>query len=234
MSTERGVSRSGARRLSLNNPYYPSYQELMSHHQRLTAQEPEIRTRSVRIADLSSGGSLLQTTVRFRFDSARIVQTLTSVFFRLFNLHAQGEAFEVCVTFNVVLSHNTAGSYSIFYGTDHRDAANFGGAAPELYCGQTTIVRNLHDVGRLPVTFDENALAHTLRNAFPNSAVSIHSFVNIVYLIYSFIPSRPPRHENRRSSSGQGARSLQERSSVPVQGSSRGRVSRRRVGVRRV
>jgi len=80
---ERGALRSGERFAARNQSYYPSVQELLSHHQRLLAEEPAITTRAVRIAGLSVG-SLLQTTVRFRFDSSIIQPTLRRIFSTFF------------------------------------------------------------------------------------------------------------------------------------------------------
>ena len=127
---ERGTLRSGQRFAARNQAYYTSVAELLSHHQRLLAEEPAISTRATRIAGLSVG-SLLQTSVRFRFDSSIIRPTLRRIFFDLFREHTLGgeTGFEVVVTFNAVLSHSAGPSFSLFYGHDHR-ASNIAGAAP--------------------------------------------------------------------------------------------------------
>lgn len=187
---ERGTLRSGERFAARNNPYYTSVQELLAHHQRLLADEPAVTTRATRIAGLSVG-SLLQTTVRFRFDSSVVRSTLRRIFFDLFREHTLGSetGFEVVVTFNAVLSHASGSSFSLFYGHDHR-ASNIAGAAPELKYGATTLVKVLADVDSIPAEFDQVALLQSHRRAFESSDVSIHSFVNIVYLIYRYVDSR--------------------------------------------
>jgi hypothetical protein len=190
---ERGFLRSGTRFAARNNPYYASVAELMSHHRRLTATEPAVTTRSTRIAGLKFG-SLLQTTVRFRMDSSVIVSTLRTVFFDLFREHEESgsSGFEVVVTFNAILTNQDASSFSMFYGHDHR-ADNVAGAAPELKFGGTTIIRTLLDLDTIPTHFDGEQLLRAHRHAFDNSNVRIHSFVNVVYLIYRFIENPPQK-----------------------------------------
>jgi hypothetical protein len=133
----------------------------------------------------------LQTTVRFRFDSSVIRSTLRRVFFDLFREHTLGgdSGFEVVVTFNAVLSHSAGPSFSLFYGHDHR-ASNVAGAAPELKYGSTTLVKLLSDVDNIPTDFEQAALLRSHQRAFESSSVSIHSFVNIVYLIYRYVDIR--------------------------------------------
>ena len=185
---ERGTLRSGQRYAARNHPYYNSVAELLSHHQRLLAQEPAITTRVTRIAGLSIG-SLSQTTVRFRFDSPFIRTTLRQLFFELFREHTLGSdsGFEVVTTFNAILTDQDEHTFSLFYGHDHR-AQNQAGAAPELQFGETTTVRVLADVDSIPITFDQQQLVDNHRGAFQESSnVKIHSFVNIVYLIYRYV-----------------------------------------------
>ena len=187
---DRGTLRSGERFAARNYSYYTSVQELLSHHQRLLAQEPAVTTRATRIAGLSIG-SLLQTTIRFRFDSSVIRPTLRRIFFDLFREHTLGSesGFEVVVTFNAVLSHSARPSFSLFYGHDHR-ASNIAGAAPELKFGTTTLVKVLADVDQIPTEFDQAVLLRSHQRAFESSSVSIHSFVNIVYLVYRYVDAR--------------------------------------------
>ena len=132
-------------------------------------------------------GSLIQTHVRFRFDYAEKLKFLHSVFARLFALQGHTkDAFEVIVTFNAVLHCQDTGTYSLFYGTDHREN-NRMGAAHELGYGDTYLIHNLDQVSHdLPVTFDSQDLIYRHRNAFPNSNVSVFQIVNVIYLIYQY------------------------------------------------
>ena len=187
---ERGTLRSGERFAARNYAFYKSEKDLLAHHKRLLDPEPAITTRAARIAGLNFG-SLLQTTVRFRFDSTVIRSTLRRVFFDLFREHTTREdsGFEVVVTFNAILTNQSDQnnpSFSLFYGHDHR-ADNISGAAPELKYGSTTLVRQLSDVDNIPVDFESDDLIRSHRRAFESSAVSIHKFVNIVYLIYRYV-----------------------------------------------
>ena len=208
---DRGTLRSGERFAARNYSYYPSVAELLAHHQRLLALEPAISTRATRIAGLSVG-SLLQTTVRFRFDSSVIRSTLRRVFFDLFREHTLGgeTGFEVVVTFNAVLSHSAVPSFSLFYGHDHR-ASNIAGAAPELKFGATTLVKVLADVDNIPTDFEQATLLRSHQRAFESSSVSIHSFINIVYLIYRYVDARTStarRSANLDQGAGLGASRL--------------------------
>ena len=156
---ERGNLRSGTRFAARNLNYYSTVKELLEHHKRLLNPEPAITTRATRIAGLNFG-SLLQTTVRFRFNSSIIKATLRAVFFNLFREHTpqSDSGFEVVVTFNAILTSTAEqNTYSIFYGHDHR-ADNLSGAAPELKYGSTTVVRFLSDVDNIPVSFEQEAL----------------------------------------------------------------------------
>jgi hypothetical protein len=184
---ERGVLRSGSRFAARNIAFATSVEQLMSTHKRLTAKEPAIATKVVRIAG-HNVGSLIQTTVRFHFDSAIIKSTLRKVFFNLFQEHtvSPDSGFEVVVTFNAIIADSTGGSYSIFYGHDQR-AGNKSGAAPELKFGETVVVKLLEDVDNIPTSFDQETLIASHRGAFQDSNVHIHSFVNIVYLIYRYV-----------------------------------------------
>jgi hypothetical protein len=187
---ERGTLRSGERFAARNYAFYKSEKELLDHHKRLLSHEPAVTTRATRIAGLNFG-SLLQTTVRFRFDSTIIRSTLRRVFFDLFREHTIGgdSGFEVVVTFNAILTNQSDENnptFSIFYGHDHR-ADNISGAAPELKYGTTTIVQLLSDVDKIPVDFESDTLIRQHRRAFESSSVSIHKFINIVYLIYRYV-----------------------------------------------
>jgi hypothetical protein len=158
----------------------------MRQHPRLQQAEPAEASRDV--FNFSGGrrrGTLIQTHVRFRLDYANIQQYLVSLFTRLFALRGDNrDPFEVVITFNAILYCQDTNTYSLFYGTDHREN-NRMGAAHELGHGGTFVVRDLNDVAtRLPFFFDMQAVLHEHRNAFPHSNVRVHQIVNVIYLIY--------------------------------------------------
>ena len=160
--------------------------ELMRQHPRLQDYEPAEVSRDV--FSFSRGrqrGSLIQTHVRFRFDYANIQDYLVQLFTRLFALRGTSrDSFEVVITFNAILYCQDTNTYSLFYGTDHREN-NRMGAAQELGYGSTFVVQNLTDVREHLTTnfnWEEVIVAH--RNAFPNSNVRVFKIVNIIYLIY--------------------------------------------------
>ena len=76
------------------------------------------------------------------------------------------------------------------------------GAAPKLsYCSTSYLIRTLGDVYRLPVEFDFDALAEAHRHSFEQSGVRIARFLNVVYLVYRYVPAgRPPPSQTLSSS----------------------------------
>ena len=182
----RGSRTSAAERIHGNKGYCKSVKELMRHHARLQEEEPAESSRDVfTFTKRGRRGTLIQTHVRFRADYNNIQQHLISLFTRLFALRGDNnDPFEVVITFNAVLYCQDAGTYSIFYGTDHREN-NRMGAACELGHGGTYVIRDLTQVTtRLPMVFDLQNVLHAHRNAFPHSNVRVHQIVNIIYLIY--------------------------------------------------
>lgn len=188
MERDRGSTRSGIRYSALNSAHYNSIQELMSHHNRLLDYEPASTTRAGIIVGSNSHVTLLQTTLRFRFDSPLISVTLHNTFIELFQEVSGNslDGFEVVITFNVILHNQDSSTFSLFYGQDHR-RENVGGAAKELGYPTSYVVRNMMDVNLIPTSFNENELLEMHQNSFDHSNVSIHSFVNVVFLIYQFV-----------------------------------------------
>ena len=188
MPTLRGQNESAASRIHGNVGYPTSVKVLLQRHRKLTQFEPSEATRDVfKFTSGKRSGSLLQTHLRFRFDYVEVQKHLLTVFSRLFALQGDNrDAFEVVITFNAILHCKDSGTYSVFYGTDHREN-NRMGAANELSYGSCYLIRNLDDVvNKLPVTFDHDDLLRRHQNAFPNSNVSVFKFLNLIYLIYQF------------------------------------------------
>lgn len=190
MERNRGSTRSGNQYSTLNSAHYTSVRELLTHHSRLLSHEPASTTRAGIIVGAERHISLLQTTLRFRFDSPLISVTLHNIFIDLFQEHPFNgvDGFEVVITFNVILHNQDSGTFSMFYGQDHRRDNN-GGAAKEIGYSNSYVVRNLLDVDLLPTSFNEQTLLNEHQNAFDHSNVSIHSFVNVIFLIYQFVRS---------------------------------------------
>lgn len=188
MERDRGSTRSGVRYSTLNTSHYTSIQELMSHHSRLQSQEPASTTRAAIIVGAPGHVSLLQTTLRFRFDSPLIRVTLHNIFIDLFQEQPVNglDGFEVVITFNAILHNQDSGTFSLFYGQDHRNT-NAGGAARELGYNSTFVINNMLDVDNLPTQFDEQQLLSAHEHSFDHSNVSIHSFINVIFLIYQFV-----------------------------------------------
>lgn len=188
MERDRGSTRSGIRYSALNTAHYSSVQELMSHHRRLLSVEPASTTRAGIIVGANRHLTLLQTTLRFRFDSPLISVTLHNTFIDLFQeVSSNGlEGFEVVITFNAILHNQDSATYSLFYGQDHR-RDNVGGVAKELGYSKNYIVRNMMDVDLIPSNFNEQQLLEEHQHSFEHSNLSIHSFVNVIFLIYQFV-----------------------------------------------
>jgi hypothetical protein len=183
--------RSGNRFRVRNQPFYTSVQELLTHHQRLLSENPAVTQQ---LAVIEGSGTLTQTTIRFPIRANNIRQSLQDVFLELLPQLARNQHYEVLITFNAILHSPNRGTYSLFYGHDFR-RDNQGGRARELsFNADGIIVRTAFDVNRIPTDIDYDQLLIDHRNVFEDSAVQIHSFVNIVYLVYKFVPTLRRRH----------------------------------------
>lgn len=183
---ERGQTRSGRRWAQANFGHYPTLRHLLEARALLLRPEAVISQRVFEIGP--NRGHLIQATLRFSTRHPNIRAALLEHFARLFQEHVEEResGFEVVVTFNAALSNAAGTSFSVFYGHDFR-AGNVAGAAPELTYN-TYLVRTLGDVGRLPVNFDFEQLAEAHRHSFSDSGVHIARFLNIVYLVYRYVP----------------------------------------------
>lgn len=193
---ERGATRSGARFARANQGYFSSLAELLRSHSRLQEEVSPISLRYFRLG--LTAGSLLQATLRFSTSCENIGRHLLHSFMRLFREHAEGpqSGFEVLVTFNAVLVNREGTSFSVFYGHDYR-ANNLIGAAAELRFGEEAInVSNLAGVSQIPTRFDFERLAVAYRHAFEQSDLRVARFLNVVYLVYRYVP--PPSARPRR------------------------------------
>jgi hypothetical protein len=195
---ERGVLRSGSRFAARNTSYFSTLRELYAVHKRLLDNEPAVSTRIARVGE-SRNGSLLLTTIRFRFDYPAIAYRLRLELLELFRQHSQNnrEGFEVIVTFNAVLTNHDQTSFSVFYGQDFR-AGNNSGAAPELKYGDTVVVKTISDISKIPTSFDADSLIASHRRAFETSNVKIFKFLNIVFLVVRFLDGSGAAAETSR------------------------------------
>lgn len=192
---ERGATRSGARFARTNQGYFGSLADLLRTHERLQEEVSPISLRYFRLG--LTDGSLLQATLRFSVTCQNIGRHLLHSFMQLFREHNEGpqSGFEVLVTFNAVLVNREGNSFSVFYGHDYR-ANNLIGAAHELRFGDEAItVRNLAGVSQIPTQFDFERLAVAYRHAFENSDLRVARFLNVVYLVYRYVP--PPVRRSR-------------------------------------
>lgn len=183
------ATRSGARYRSANRPFYQNLQELRRHHQRLFTEDPAFSQSQVFIGGRNR--TLLQATVRFPINSVRIETSLLEIFGELFQTHGQADSgFEVIITFNAVLYSQETNTFSVFFGHDYRLGTTTGAAA-QITEADTYYIRHLDEVRHLPTEINVADLMHTYRNAFDDSGVSIHSFINIIYLIYQYVETAP-------------------------------------------
>lgn len=234
---DRGQTRSGKRFAQANVGHYTSLERLLAHHKRLLEEEEASSTRLFRLG--RDKGYLFQATLRYSVNHPDLRGSLVRHFSRMFAGHVEGRTsgYEVAVTFNAVLSNPEGTSFSLFYGHDFR-ASNLAGAAPELsYRPEGYLIRTIGDVQRLPVEFDFDALAEAHRHQFEESGVRIARFLNIVYLVYRYVPvsrelsARARRDRRRNGAAGSAASRLGRRGHVSEQGLSRlhGRRQRRRI-----
>jgi hypothetical protein len=184
---ERGATRSGRVYSKRNKAYYASEREALKAHPRLLDPLPAVTTRHMSIGN-SSVAKLTQTTVRFLFNSDLIKSTLRMLFVKLITSYpaTANTGYEVVVTFNALLADHKSSTYTVFYGHDHRED-NDRGASRELGFGDTVIVKNISDVGKIPTSFDHEQLLSSHREAFKDSGVRIVRYLNVVYLVYRWV-----------------------------------------------
>ena len=103
---------------------------------------------------------------------------LRQAFISLYDLYGPG-LFDVSVTANAILQGNSNNRYSVWYGQDF-GGRNFALAAPE-------VVRNLGDVANLQTNFTANDFEEIFFGTFENTDVSVHSLVNVVYIITRYL-----------------------------------------------
>lgn len=179
--------RSGHRFQPRNQPFFNSVRELMSVHERLLSDDPAVTQQQTFIDNI---GQLTQTTIRFPITSTNIRASIRSIFQQLLQQKQPNEHYEVVITFNAILYSPTENTYSLFYGHDFRNN-NIGGRAPELNIyDRSILINSAFDVDQIPIRFDYDQLIYNHRDAFHNSSVVIHSFVNLIYLVYKYIPHR--------------------------------------------
>lgn len=103
---------------------------------------------------------------------------LRTAFLALFDIY-QGGYFDVSTTCNVVLQSNLDQRYSVFYGQDFSDNS--------YNLGEAQTVRNLGDVAQLQADFDVNDFEGVFFANFENTEVSVHSIINIVWVITRYL-----------------------------------------------
>lgn len=90
--------------------------------------------------------------------------------------------FDVVVTANAILVGNTIRRYYLFFGQD------FSGFKPrEITLRKAKVVSSVGEALNLRTIFTVEEFAEQFRRGFPNSDVSVHSLVNIVYLVRRYM-----------------------------------------------
>jgi hypothetical protein len=193
---ERGATRSGLQFARLNSPYQPTLRQLLDQHRSLLSFGPASADLLYSVG--SNAGTLTQTTIRFRADLGReaIANGLRLEFVRLFRLRAaraasarrRADCFEVVVTFNVILSNRAGTTFSVFYGQDFSPGNRTGTSQRLRFFDRTFIVRELADLQEVPTQFDLEEVAERQKLFFEDSDLRIVKILNIVYIVYQFIP----------------------------------------------
>lgn len=106
---------------------------------------------------------------------------LTELFQELEFENRAGEALEVSITFNAVLSNRASTSFSIFFGQ------NYGEGSPPSRLGfsaRPVVIRNLLHLRRIPTEFDLEDLIRRFSLAFDSSDLVVAKILNVVYLVH--------------------------------------------------
>ena len=117
-------------------------------------------------------------TLRVREGTPDIEDDLRNAFTALYDLYGPGY-FDVNVTANAVLQGNADNRYSIWYGQD------FGGRAYNI--APPEVVRNLGDVSAIRTDFSADDFEEIFFATFDNTDVSVHSIVNVIYIITRYL-----------------------------------------------
>jgi hypothetical protein len=132
---------------------------------------------------------LAETTVRLPFDGFLPAQHyLQRAILLLQATYGPSVTFDIVITGNLILRSGPTGKFDVWFGQDFSAATE----ASELRVGTVYRVRNLDDVRNVPGSFDLETFAEAARNKFPRSNVVVHSVINLVYIIRTFVAKTPP------------------------------------------
>jgi hypothetical protein len=131
---------------------------------------------------IDSGQGLAEATLRIRASLPNFQTELLKAFGALYEHWGEGR-FDVTYTANVVLQGDQNRRYSLFYGQNFESKNSIPRNYRSYALGKVAAVVNLADVANLRTAFDIGDFEDVIKMQFPNSAVSVHSLVNIVYII---------------------------------------------------
>jgi hypothetical protein len=132
-------------------------------------------------------GVLAETTVRIPFDGflppkhylRRAILLLQSSYGKV--------SFDIVITANLILRTGPDGKYDVWFGQDFSSATE----ASELRVGTVYRVRDLFDVKDVPGEFNLETFVEAARRKFPGSNVLVHSVINLVYIVRTFVAKAP-------------------------------------------
>jgi hypothetical protein len=138
----------------------------------------------------NQAGVLAETTVRIPFDGFRPASYyLQKAILQLQTIYDKKVTFDLVITGNLILKTQTSGKLDVWFGQDFSNATD----TSELRVGPVYRVRDISDVSKVPTEFSFDTFAEAVRNKFPRSSLTLHSVINLVYIIRTFVPRPPPR-----------------------------------------
>jgi hypothetical protein len=177
-------TRSGHAAQVQNRRVFISRAQLLERHHRLLQPHPVTTVNYYHLRN----DSIVQAVVRMPFNYAGGARRyLREQCLELMAREAQpATRLEVSITFNAILHDLTADTWSVFYGLNFQEGrGRVAGIAELLYHGEPYTVRNVLDVGELPIRFDPDELYERYQRGYEHSQVRIDTFLNVVYLIQS-------------------------------------------------
>jgi len=99
---------------------------------------------------------------------------------KLYSLYGNGR-FDVSVTCNAVLQSNLSKKVGLWFGQ------NFGKDVRNYALSTVFTVQSPAEATKLPTEFQVSDFANVYFDAFPNSSVSVHSLVNLIYICRRYL-----------------------------------------------
>jgi len=118
--------------------------------------------------------------IPFGLDRREVQEHLLTGLSKLYSLYGNGK-FDISVTCNAVLQANLSGKVGLWFGQ------NFGKDVRNYALSTVFTIQTPAEVLKLPTEFQVSDFANVYFDAFPDSGVSVHSLVNLIYICRRYL-----------------------------------------------